>query len=503
MDDGEVSSMLASGSREDRFLACRDIAFALASAGCAERALRLAERGFNIWLGDDGFIDEYLALLKSVGDAAQIRRVAKRAGIWHTEHGTIGDAIAYFNIHQYAEQSTGSGDRYCQNHEVLHAVEMLAGVTGSSLPRRRYVGDGRIRIAYLVYGAAHTSSVLVRLALDFVKYHDQQRFECAFFAPDPDTPPSTPVNIELFRAAGEELCMIKSFDSETCLIETAAAIDRFKPDILVSLAALADYRHYFLFAKCPAVARVSLCYGPPAQFVPPKADMAISATRHPLMDCPCDGAVVALDATLPARPAAIRRSETVSNKVTILAAGRSEKFLDRKYWETILGVLAQFPHTRFLAVGIESPPEFLQELLATQPGERVEVYGWLNGYHDLLSQADIVLDTFPSGGGLTVLDSMAFGIPVLTFANDYLVAYDQSNWNPAEEFLCEPLLVVRRGDFSAFAARLGELIVDRSLRVRLGAEGEIRVREAHGNPARMIRRIESHYAQVLKRVTGE
>jgi hypothetical protein len=102
---------------------------------------------------------------------------------------------------------------------------------------------------------------------------------------------------------------------------------------------------------------------------------------------------------------------------------------------------------------------------------------------------------------MIVLDAMAFGIPVLTFANDYVGrAYDQTSWNPAEEFLNDSSLIVPRGDFAEFAKRLGELLADPVLRQRLGASSEKRAREFHGNPERMIRRIENVYVSLLASV---
>jgi glycosyltransferase involved in cell wall biosynthesis len=493
--------MIASGSRRERFLGYSELAFAYADVGNIEQAISLADRAFDIWHGEIEFIDRYIAVLKSAGDTARIKQVSKRAGMWLAARDDIWAAIGYFNTSHYAEQSAGNGDRYQQDHDILRAVEVMAGVTSGDLPRRFSAENAPIRVAYLVYGAAHTSSVLVRIALDFARHHDPKRFECAFFSPDADTPPSLSQNSALLRSAGAELRTINSTDGKTCLFETASEINRFQPDILVSFAALADFRQYYLFTKCPATARVSLCYGPPAQFVPPTADLAISATLHPAMDCPCDAKVVEIETALPTRPALVRLSDADPEAVVILAAGRSEKFLDKHYWELILSVLTNFPKARFIAIGISKPPDFLGKVLASGPGQRVEILGWLEDYQQYLAQADVVIDTFPSGGGMIVLDAMAFGIPVLTFANDYVGrAYDQTSWNPAEEFLNDSSLIVPRGDFAEFAKRLGELLADPVLRQRLGASSEKRAREFHGNPERMIRRIENVYVSLLASV---
>jgi glycosyltransferase involved in cell wall biosynthesis len=340
--------------------------------------------------------------------------------------------------------------------------------------------------------------------LDFARHHDRDRFEIAFFSPDSKVP-SREANAELLRTAGSNLIMANSTNDLVCLKKTVKALDRFFPDILVSVAALADYRQYYLFAGCPAVLRVSLIYGPPPQFVPPGTDWGISGTQHPLIDSPTSGSVVEIETTLPARPdgrAVLPESVVIpEGAVVIMAAGRSEKFLDRRYWEAIVEVLDFYPNAIFIAFGLIIRPGFLDEILAKKSGRRIQILGWLgDDYRALLSRAHIFVDTYPSGGGLTIIDSMAFGIPVLTFANDYLVPFDQTNWNPAEEILGNPELVVTRGDFDEFHARLGRLIADPALRRRLGDECRRHVCATRGNPERMVRRVESEYQRLWRGV---
>lgn len=501
--EGRIVGLLFAQSRSDRFSVCRELAAAFSASGRRDMALRLSRRACGLWAGEPGFIDGHLALLKEVRDAEGIRAAAKRAGMLCVEQRDVMGAVRYFNAHHYAYQSTGGGDRYEYDHDILQAIERMAGVNpGGRLPRRQASKDGKIRIAYLVYGSNHTVSVLVRLMLDFARHHDRDRFEIAFFSPDAKVP-TREANAELLRTAGGDLIMVDSIDDLVCLNKTVKALDHFTPDILVSVAALADYRQYYLFAACPAVLRVSLSYGPPQQFAPPATDWVISGTRHPLIDSPCSGAVVEVEATLPVRPdggAMLPEGIVIpEGAVVIMTAGRSEKFLDRRYWDAIVDVLDRYPEAVFIAFGLIVRPDFLDEILAKTSGKRIQILGWLADYRALLSRADIFVDTYPSGGGLTIIDSMAFGIPVLAFANDYLVPFDQTTWNPAEEVLGNPELVVPRGDFADFLARLGRLIADPTLRRRLGDECRRHVYETRGNPERMVRRIESEYLSLWQR----
>lgn len=501
--ESRIVGLLFAQSRSDRFSVCRELAAAFAASGRRDMALRLSRRACGLWVGEPGFIDGHLALLREVRDAEGIRAAAKRAGMLCVEKRDVMGAVRYFNAHHYAHQSTGGGDRYEYDHDILHAIELLAGVSlGGRLPRRQASKGGKIRVAYLVYGANHTVSALVRLMLDFARHHDRERFEIAFFSPDAKVP-TRDANAELLHAAGSDLIMADSVNDLVCLKATAKALDRFAPDVLVSVAALADYRQYYLFAGCPAVLRVSFIYGPPPQFVPPTTDWVISGTRHPLIDSPCSGSFIEIEVTLPEsgdmEGASLPCEVSIPNGcVVIMAAGRSEKFLDRGYWSAIVQVLETYPKAIFIAFGLIERPDFLEDILATSAGKRIQILGWQEDHRALLSRADIFVDTYPSGGGLTIMDSMVFGIPVLAFSNDYLVPFDQTTWNPAEEIIGIPELIVPRGDFADFLSRLGRLIADPALRRRLGDECRRHVYETRGNPDRMLRRIESEYLYLWK-----
>ena len=503
--DERVIGALSRGSRTERFAICRDLSMAFAAVGELRRSRILADRAYNLWDGDAVFADYYTGLIRADGDVSVLREVTKRVGIRMAENGDLMAALGYFNQHHYAYQSLGYGDRYFYDFDILKAIESLAGVkSGHPLPRSSgQPGSRPLRVAYLVFGASHTNSVLIRLLLEFARYHRRQEIECSFFSPDARCE-ARDVNTSFFSAVGTSLIVVDSEDEQFCLLETEERLREAKPDVVVSVAALADYRQYYLFAASAADVRVALCYGPPAQYVPPRADWTIAATRHPLLDSPCDGETIPIEVELPKRPECpgTLPGEVVipENAILMLAAGRSEKFLCREYWETVLEVVVAHPNVYFVACGLMFPPAFLDELLVDEFRGRVWVLGWLEDYRNLLARADLVIDTYPSGGGLTIIDSMAFGIPVLSFMNDYLKPFDQVNWNLSEEFLCIPELIVQRGDWSDFRNKLKKLIGDRSLRQLLGKVCQKNAEEMFGNPERMVRRFEESYIRLYQSV---
>jgi glycosyltransferase involved in cell wall biosynthesis len=101
------------------------------------------------------------------------------------------------------------------------------------------------------------------------------------------------------------------------------------------------------------------------------------------------------------------------------------------------------------------------------------------------------------------MDSMSFGIPVLSFSNDFLRPFDQANWSLADEVIGIQDLIIQRGDFAEFKRRLGKLIEQPALRERLGSECKARITQTKGNPERMIRRMEEIYSGVAREQRAE
>ena|SRR3989338_5169757 len=123
---------------------------------------------------------------------------------------------------------------------------------------------------------------------------------------------------------------------------------------------------------------------------------------------------------------------------------------------------------------------------------------WLErGCLKLFCVADVMLDAYPSGGGHVLIDAMSFGIPFVSFENNYMQIFDQTDWSPAEEFIAIPDLLIERGNFEQFKCVLLKLINDQEYRKKMakGCMNEVHTRK--GNPERMVRRCEEVYLKVL------
>jgi len=151
-----------------------------------------------------------------------------------------------------------------------------------------------------------------------------------------------------------------------------------------------------------------------------------------------------------------------------------------------------------LVIGMAEEPPFLAAMTPPDIKARFRGLGWRTDFLKILGMADIMVDTFPSGGGITLFDAMALGKPVVSFHNDYSKRYSQAEWSVGDEWVEDPELLVARGDFDRFIAIVSRLIVNPDLRAQTGARCRAAVLRSRGDPERMVRRHERTYRKVIE-----
>lgn len=505
----ELVALLYVDSKAGRCRINEELTRAYLESGRLEEAANFANRAWQLSDDNLGFLPAYLEIHTARGDLERVRDAYKQVGMRFAAAGNVPEALRYFNLHHYVYQSAGQGDRYDYDFDILNAIERLAKlrrIEHSPPPATEL--DGKTRIAYLVFGAAHDESVLIKLLCSFAQHHDPTRYLVRFFLPEnPETAnqyviPNLRTNLQKLETAGASIEIPEAQNELGNLISIADKMADFRPGLLVTTAALADYAHYYLASTRPAPVRIGLVYGPPEQYVAPDFDWVVSGTKHPLMDSPCDGIVIPIEVDLPDRAAtaAYPRSQfqIPEDAAVIVIVGRPEKLINREYWRCISTILSSNQRAFMLIVGASDIPEACAADIAPAALPRLQLVGYRNDYLQILAMADIVLDTFPSGGGVTLLDAMALGIPVATFCNDYSRKFDQTNWSPAEELFDVTALIAPRGDFECFAAIVRTLIEDPGHRQRMGEKCRESVLRLNGQPERMVRRHEAIYEHVLE-----
>jgi len=504
----DVLHFICQESKKDRIEANFKLAEAYCNANDFEQARVFIRRAWELSEFAEECLPLFIRIHSTLSDVASIREAHKRLGIRKASHNDIGGALACFNAWQYADALHKGIDSYQYDYDVLDCIATLARPHSFPAIHPAPLTNRKVRLAYLMFGVGQINSVIVKHSLSFAQFHDKERFEIKFFVPEREAIVSKSEEAKSHIKAIEAFqCNISiapnSALEEQSLIKLAASIHDFSPDILVTSAALADLRHYFIASLRPAPLIIGLCQGPPPQYISPSFDWSISWTKHPLIDCPSDCSLVAGGTILPQRQYSTedaKRSMGIpAQDLVLMSCGRDAKFQDPDFWQAIVQVVQKNPHVRFVAVGISRLPDFLNLLIPPDLKQRIKLLGWQKDFLNVLSMADVMVDTYPSGGGVTILDAMAFGIPVVSFKNNYMQKFAQTDWSPAEEFMGVPELLVERGNFEKLKLLVTKLLTDHRYRINLSRRCVESVHSTSGHPEIMVRSCEQVYVNVLKK----
>ena len=507
IDSEALLPYLCLESRQDRLWANYCLAEAFQKASNHAQAAVFIQRVWNLSVGDEKYLPLFIDIHAATGDVESIRHAHKALGLKKAAAAKVTQALDHFHNWQYAFAVHKHADRYQYDFEVLDCIAQLAAPHAFNPRKSAPIENRKVRLAYLMFGMTHLNSVIVNNSLTFAKFHDASKFDVTFYVPDQATTvlerPEAVENIKKIEQAGWKVVLARdSFSELKSLHEFAKTIYEDVPDILVTNAALADFRHFYITALRPAPLIVGLCQGPPAQYIAPSFDWSISWTRHPMIDCPTNCTLVAGAATLPERSLRTDEAKTKlgipEDQLVVMSCGRPFKFQDQGFWRAILDMLRAHSKAHFVVVGVDRRLPFLKDLLTPDIAGRVRIIGRVKAFHSVLSVADVMVDTYPSGGGMTVVDAMALGIPVVSFRNDYMKPFDQTEWSPAAEFMGMSELLVNRGNFTQMRELLDKLLRDSAFRRDMAGMSKQRIHETYGNPAQMIRDCEAVYLKVMK-----
>lgn len=127
----------------------------------------------------------------------------------------------------------------------------------------------------------------------------------------------------------------------------------------------------------------------------------------------------------------------------------------------------------------------------------MKVLGWCINYQNIMCLADVLIDTFPSGGGIVIIDAMALSIPIVSFENNYLQYFDQTNWSVMDWFADIPELAVRRYDFDGMKTAVLRLLDDEAYREHMAARYRDEIFKRHGEPGVCVRACEDVYHKLV------
>ncbi len=453
----------------------------------------------------------YTQIHAALDDIPEIRQAYKRLGIAAAARGDVPAAITYFDLWQYAYMQFKRLDKFEYDFDILDCVNNLARPHRlSPKPRPDILNSGKIRVAYLVKGITEMGSALVKVNLIFARHHDLSQIEPMFFVPESENAVTASEagreHMRQFENCGYKVITApNSGATQEQLRAVARKIYDMRSDLLVTSGALTQFQHYYITSLRPAPFVVSLVQGPPPQFAPPDSDAGIVWSIHPLIDCPVNCVRVPLRGDLPERdkitPYEKQELGIPDHAVVVASAGRYVKFQEPKFWRAVVDLLHEFPHMYYVVMGPnESQIPFLPDVLTPESKARIRFLNWRGGegYLRALCLADVLIDTFPSGGGGTLLDPLALGIPCVSFENDYMKLFDQTDWSLADEFINIRELVVPRWDFERMKGVVGRLLTDEKYRNDIGRRSQEYILETRTNPPLSVRDCEDAYRRFIK-----
>lgn len=486
------------------------LAWAYEAVGNLASASTTISRAWRLSAGAVGVFPLYKRICLAQKDTASLRSAYKRMGMAAAKRGDLDSAIEFFDLWQNAFNTFDGQDKFEYDFDILDAVDTLAAPYRFAAPGKIHSSrPGKVRVGYLLKWVCELNSNLMNISHAFAQFHDQSKFDVVFFVADLENEvalsPQGSAHIERLRKKGYRVVVNStsypdSLSKTKSLVSFSRQIFADNLDILVTCAGLADFAHGFLTALRPARLIVGHVQGPPPQFVHPAMDWCISWSKHPLIDSPANCSLVELKMTGKTDHEAIAYTKEEMNlpvnSCVLISGGRFTKFQHRLYWESINEILEQHSNVIYMVSGVEEMQiPFFRELVSAHVRDRVRFLGWRADFEQILGVADILVDTFPNGGGQVIVQAMARRIPVVAHRNNYLNEFCQTDWSPVEDFLLDSELVVERGDFDAFKKILGRLISDSNFRQLKGEDCKAQMVEAGPEPG--VRACEEIYLKLV------
>lgn len=500
----ELVPHLAAESRDVRLAVNAELAMAyLKRSDAASRAQAkiFTDRAWLLARHAPDLLSWVVNQYRALGDAEAVRDAYKRVGMDFAFRGDLARAIQAFTAMQYAVNNVTGRDRIEYDFDAIGVVDaLLANQRFTSWPAGSRAGEP-VRIAYLLKGLLEDDSNLMAILESFARYHDRARFAVQFWsidtAADVARSPKGAEWLRRFRDLGYEVQLAEA-GGATFVESTIALCQRLRasaPDVLLTSAGFADYRYYLVSALRPAPLVGGFIHGGSmALFAPPCQDFTIAWPRQCQIDAPVDATLVNLEVEL----SAIHTAEPLSRKALglvgsgplLLSAGRPQKLQEPAYWDAVAAILTAHPDASLLVVGATLAQLPAVAALPEPLRRRVHPLGWRTDYRRILRSVDVVLDTWPMGGGIVLMEAMAVGIPVVACRHDFLTRYDQTRSTGTEAFMDVPELQVAPGDPAAMVRVVARLLAEPSWRAEISARVARSFAERNGQPERMVRSCE-------------
>ncbi len=506
----ELFKFLTSENNEERasILARFSKAFYNRKGRHLDQAEIFAKRAYSISNDKIYYSNQLVDILIEQQKVEDVKQIYKRVGLEYLKIHQIKEALFYFDKWLYAYPDILKIDKYEYDLDILDAINAYVANKGFESNSMSHCLDSKLKIGFLVKGITESNSVLIKINYLIAKYLDKMIFKLSFFFPETE---SEILNSKQGKSLLESFHKldVKCFyaedisDYEKQLFSVVEKIKSERIILLVMSDSLGTFSHYFISSFKPAPIMLGLLQGPPPQFISSLLDWAISWSYHPLIDSPVPTKYVKLQMELPNKNDIVLRTKQFfglpEKSQIILSGGRYVKFQDIQYVESLLNILIKDSNRYLVIIGpsIEQIP-FIVNLAEEEILNRVRIFPWMENYLELARHADVMIDTYPSGGGVLPFDIASLGIPIISFQNDYLNEFDQTQWSPLQEFISNDELTLKRGDYKSITELADRLLGDDEMKTRLGNKCKEEIYEKVSHPEVTVRKCEEVFFKLIQ-----
>ncbi|MBU0552855.1 glycosyltransferase, partial [Myxococcota bacterium] len=174
--------------------------------------------------------------------------------------------------------------------------------------------------------------------------------------------------------------------------------------------------------------------------------------------------------------AKLRRSEfkIPPDALVLVSVNRGVRYAQPEFWREVGHLMLRHPHVYLLLVGLEAVGDALPLDHPARP--RVITPGFRRDVMELLAISDIYVDLFPSGGGSSILEAMAEGLPSVAFYQDFARRYWLPEETVASIFVGDPDLLLQPEDYEGWQALMDRLILEPGWRAEKAASMRARIK---------------------------
>lgn len=433
------------------------------------RAYVHLERAWNLGVRDKDSCQNLVHLMQQENRMHDIQRVLQQAAYSAAEQDDKSLFIDY--VHMYHRYTVGYGLQV-QDPIINDLTEKLFAPLRPDFSVQNK--NDKPHLVYLVPLPNDPKSTLPPIPFEFAKLQKDSEFKISIVMTlaEQDIQQHNPRLIPLIEDAKAQSVSVHFVDlkEEKDSLRQLEIIHDFLVDMNIDILfhMLQIYHDYLIAAMRPARHLIGYEFGHPEWYTSPFIDKVISSHRHLAMESHADNLPVYVGSTrtyAPSKTTLTPESIGVKNgKKIIISSGAKDRLHNDGFWKLVLAVM-QSTNYEWVVMGIDNNEK--KSLLQGAPADildRIHCLGYRNDFSEILSLADVYVDTFPVGGGWGLIEAMALKIPCVTYRHNYNRIFNKhQNYFPMQDYADDPEFAIEL-DGHQMLNRINSFITDDNAR---------------------------------------